>query len=455
MDYSNSFKQVILAMVSEKEHENSVFFKLKERLSATNIEVFLEDRGVLQQRNTYKPDIVLKRGDEVIAVIEVKGEIAFREHSNYSTWLKLYTDKLQDNYKSALFVITDGNRFLYDYLGIVEIVSSFDIFIKLILERDSTPYTVVSTSTYYKDLQEIIKEYDIKNRGLLDWIKGLDEKNSFEENGVSVRFSSVELENQFFLNLVGSVSDNQFCRYTSLNSLFTILEKQEQNMCSLVCMNDKGELYYVDDRVSMPYSSVPDNPNDCFILSLLPISHRDELTFWRLYGCDASGVCITYEVGKALKERRATGFYIAKVSYEQEDGCHPELDLINRLVSIGFKSRKVFTFRNWYIWKHFFKSHHFAVEDEVRLLYIPPKDSTAEVKWIRNEANLIVSKMLLFDLMAKTTHSKKQFPMTIEHVFIGPKITESQVIEQYDYMRSSNLSSIRAIEPSSIQDIYR
>ena len=207
MDYSNSFKQVILAMVSEKEHENSVFFKLKERLSATNIEVFLEDRGVLQQRNTYKPDIVLKRGDEVIAVIEVKGEIAFREHSNYSTWLKLYTDKLQDNYKSALFVITDGNRFLYDYLGIVEIVSSFDIFIKLILERDSTPYTVVSTSTYYKDLQEIIKEYDIKNRGLLDWIKGLDEKNSFEENGVSVRFSSVELENQFFLNLVGSVSD--------------------------------------------------------------------------------------------------------------------------------------------------------------------------------------------------------------------------------------------------------
>ena len=444
-------------MVSEKERENSVFLKLKERLSATSIEVFLEDRVLLQQRITYRPDIVLKKDDEVIAVIEVKGEVAFREHSNYSTWLKLYTDKLPENYKSALFVITDGNRFLYDYLGIVEIVTSFDLFIKLILENDSTPYTVVTASNYCKDLREIIREYDIKNRGLLDWIKGLEEKNSFEENGVSVRFSSDELENQFFLNLVGSVSDDKFCRYTSLNSLFTILEKQEQNMCSLVCMNDKGELYYVDDRVSMPYSSVPDDPNNCFILSLLPISHRDELTFWRLYGSDATGVCITYEVGQELKERRSSGFYLAKVSYEREDGSHPELDFINRLVSIGVKSGKVFTFRNWYIWKHFFKSHHFAVEDEVRLLYIPPQDSAAEAKWIKNEANLIVSKMLLFDLMTNTTssNSKKQFPMTIEHVFIGPKITEPQVIEQYDYMRSSNLSSISAIEPSSIQDIYR
>lgn len=113
------------------------------------------------------------------------------------------------------------------------------------------------------------------------------------------------------------------------------------------------------------------------------------------------------------------------------------------------------TLMNWYIWKHFFKSHHFAVEDEVRLLYIPPQDGATQVKWIKNEANLIVSKMLLFDLMTKTTSSKKQFPMTIEHVFIGPKITESQVIEQYDYMRSSNLSSISAIEPSSILYIYR
>lgn len=157
-----------MAMVSEIERENSVFLKLKERLSATNIEVLLGGRGGGSLGITYQPDIVLKKEDEIIAVIEVKGEVAFREHSNYSTWLKLYTDKLPENYKSALFVITDGNRYLYDYLGIVEIVTSFDLFIKLILENDSTPYTVVTTSKYYKELQEIIREYDIKNRGLLD-----------------------------------------------------------------------------------------------------------------------------------------------------------------------------------------------------------------------------------------------------------------------------------------------
>lgn len=439
--------------MSEKDLEIIVFSQLKDRLSATDIEVFLEYKGIFQHSVAYNPDIVLKRGDEVVAVIEVKGETAFREHYNYRTWLKQYADKISDSYKTAMFVITDGQRFLFDYLGIVEIITSFDLFIKLLLEKDSTPYTEVATSKYRKELERIIGEYDLKNDRLLDWLEGFEEKSIFEENGVSVRFCSQEIENQFFINLVGRVSDNILCRYTSLNSLFTILEKQEQNMCCLVCMNDKGELSYVDDKVSIPYVTVPDNPNNCFILSLMPVSHRDELTFWRLYGCDASGVCITYEVGKELKDGLAPGFYLAKVSYEREDGTHPELDFINRLVTGGFTFGKSFTFRNWHIWKHFFKSNHFAIEDEVRLLYIPPKDSTAEVKWIKNEANLIVSKMLRFDLMAKK--HKKLFPMTINHVYIGPKITEPQVIEQYDYMRSSNLSGIRAIEPSEIQNIYR
>lgn len=77
-----------MAMVSEKERENSVFLKLKERLSATNIEVLLGGRGGGSLGITYQPDIVLKKEDEIIAVIEVKGEVAFREHSNYSTRVK-------------------------------------------------------------------------------------------------------------------------------------------------------------------------------------------------------------------------------------------------------------------------------------------------------------------------------------------------------------------------------
>ena len=82
------------------------------------------------------------------------------------------------------------------------------------------------------------------------------------------------------------------------------------------------------------------------------------------------------------------------------------------------------------------------------------RDSTATVKWIKNETNLIVSKMLLFDLKAKPKH-KMLFPLSIDHVYIGPKITDPQVVEQFDYMRTCNLNTIKVIEPSSIQDIYR
>ena len=89
----------------------------------------------------------------------------------------------------------------------------------------------------------------------------------------------------FFQNLLGRTVDGKLCRYTSRENLFMILDTQ-QNMCCVVFMNDKGESNYFDDKISIQYESVPDDSNNCFIMSLLRIEHEDEdeLTYWRLYG---------------------------------------------------------------------------------------------------------------------------------------------------------------------------
>jgi len=71
-------------------------------------------------------------------------------------------------------------------------------------------------------------------------------------------------------------------------------------MCSITCMNDKGETSYADKYVGYgayanSTTSIKEN-NDCFILSCCNKDMVDNLTMWRLYGNDGKGVCLEYDV---------------------------------------------------------------------------------------------------------------------------------------------------------------
>lgn len=62
--------------------------------------------------------------------------------------------------------------------------------------------------------------------------------------------------------------------------------------------------------------------------------------------------------------------------------------------------------------------------------------------------------MVLFKLNPRSNTPIK-FPLYLSRVLIGPKITESDVVEQYRYMGKTNLKKIQSIEASSLADIYR
>ena len=48
-------------------------------------------------------------------------------------------------------------------------------------------------------------------------------------------------EDDFFKALLPKKKISKACRYTSLQSLFLLLKDKKHCMCSLTCMNDKGE----------------------------------------------------------------------------------------------------------------------------------------------------------------------------------------------------------------------
>lgn len=244
------------------------------------------------------------------------------------------------------------------------------------------------------------------------------------------------------------------CRYTTLNSLFLTLKDKTHAMCSITCMNDKGEIFYADKYVGQgAYAATSyaiQQNNDCFILSCCNERMKDNLTMWRLYGDNGMGVCLEYEVDNSLIDNER--FFFAPVSYGDE-AIHPELEFI-KAVRLWRDNGWRFDLKRWHIWKHFFKSYLFREEKEVRLVYIKPKTSKEKVEWIMDSSNNIVSRICKFSI------EKGQLPLNLTGALIGPKCSEQgSNVDQFNYMNSQQkVIPIKgwkpSIRPSDIED-YR
>ena len=227
-------------------------------------------------------------------------------------------------------------------------------------------------------------------------------------------------------NVCGS---KHVCRYTTLNSLFNTMKDGNHVMCSITCMNDKGETSYADKYVgyesfAISSKSIEEN-NECFILSFCD-KEPDDLTMWRLYGNDGKGVCLEYDVNCSKIDEEE--FFLAPVSYGESMKEHPSLDLIKR-IRLWNKCGWRFELKRWYIWKHFFKSYLFKDENEVRLLFVWNEDNCDTVEWIMDSTNSIVSRICKFPI------DNDRLPLTLTRVIIGPKCPEqASHVDQFNYM---------------------
>lgn len=280
-----------------------------------------------------------------------------------------------------------------------------------------------------QELTDDLGEYQI------NVIRGLFTEGTlnYDEKSASMWLSSY-VEDEFFKALLFSDHDikeyNHVCRYTSLKSLFLTMKNGSHVMCSITCMNDKGETSYADKCVGYgafanSTNSIKEN-NDCFILSCCNKDMVDNLTMWRLYGNDGKGVCMEYDVDIAKIDGK--DFFFAPVSYGKAINEHPTLDFIQK-IRHWKNNGWCFELKRWYIWKHFFKSYLFKEENEVRLLYIWTEDSKDRVEWIMDSTNNIASRICLFPI------SIGRLPLTMTSAIVGPKCPDQGThIEQFNYM---------------------
>lgn len=241
-------------------------------------------------------------------------------------------------------------------------------------------------------------------------------------------------EDEIFQLILGDKlpQDCHICRYTTLDSLFKMIDSCKHAMCSPISMNDPDEGEYADRF--MPWhvkrargEAEIDIDNSYFLLSCSEIDKLDDLTMWRLYGDKTKGVCIEYAIESDKVDNKK--YILSRVSYGQQDKngkeFHPELDFISYLQSKAISFGWYFSFAKWYIWKFFFKSWNYRDENEIRLVYIPDNSIDEEynrIKWYKDYTNGIINRMTLIPIgLGKRT----DFPLNINRIVLGPHSPEA------------------------------
>lgn len=397
-------------------------------------------------KNKRRQDIAILVDHKPVAFIECKlNARLFVEAGDYKRWLLSFSKPRETKY---LFVSDEHTCFFCQDDSFSEV--SFEEAVAIICEDIAKAGRKPLSRSIKKRLLEVVED-DAAASSILNTLSPDD----IEFDNKEPRFYLPQnVEDELFLCKLKRVEGKELCRYTTIDNLFELLKKEKQNMCNIVCMNDRGEYRYADTFVFEKSPKVGETGfnelDSCFVLSLLEGTQEDNLTMWRLYGDDAKGACLIYDVDDAMKKGIKEQFFLAKVSYGREDGTHPELAFFKKLVESVRVRKWSLYLRRWNIWKHFFKSHHFSIENEVRLMYYdsPVKRGKKEdYKWIKNSESQIVTKMQLFDFGG--------FPLKIKASLIGPKCEEHDLLARQFYLMADSTTDCKISVSSSDLKDYR
>lgn len=403
----------------------------------------------------WRPDFLILKGNYPFIVVEVKATHTLEQTFRQGFLTKDYR-YLAELIGADYFILTDVNR-----LHVYEVENSE---LPLNEVKNSAPPDGFSFDDIFdRLLQENLSEEDI-NRFKLDidyWIKktvselymseeriaSLDSAREFilseniydnltyDNNGRFFHFKQnyelglQDFEHRFFQTLVKSVTEQVICRYTTFESICATVEHKSYRMASHIAMNDRGEVDYVDKYIGHSYTALakmllPDirQLNQSYISSCTTADKEDDLTMYRLYAEDSRGVCLKFSVSNGCQNHN---LLVRKISYGQSRTQHVELDALRAIIStIHTKTGARFRFVYFDVWKHFFKSFDYAIEQEVRVLYLhSPGAVPNPVKsgWVTAYPDRILSKYVTFGLQ------DPNFPLKLQKIILGPNAPEKTV----------------------------
>ncbi len=209
--------------------------------------------------------------------------------------------------------------------------------------------------------------------------------------------------------------DGTVYRYTSLDTLFAMLNIGTYRMSGIVGMNDKSEIDYFDKECPIDTSGSSIRAlNETFISSCS--FHKDDLTMWRLYGDDAKGVCLEFDI--IPTDKRYDGFVLAPVSYAEKRDSHEALKLLKELSDLNVR------FADLNKWKHFFKPYDYNVEKEIRLMFYDNgryDNGVINRDWVKTWSHSIINPFVDFKL------NSSKFPLQLKQILLGPKMPERNI----------------------------
>lgn len=417
----------------ETEIAANVAKRFMEALFKTDLTIAIEDRWQTSFLTRWF-DIVIYKSANPLAIIEIKNSlknknILARATDQVRSAISITSSRYGIVTDNEVFFLYDRNEREQDFVEL-----PFEIIIGKIVNPERIKILKKDKREVINIITEAANLYLSDNVEFLNFIKSTSflSRLTFDLRTNSYTFSDgnegiLAFENQFFNKMFGEFTDNKICRYTSLNTIFSMLNYNSFRMNGLVGMNDKSEVNYVDNYlngVEKPLIKEHYNTiialNNRYITSCTKFSRKDDLTLWRLYAEDAKGVCLTFQI---KKENLSNHILLQRVKYADINGRHNELDFLKHIkdkveLITGFK----FEFKKIGYWKHFFKPHDYEIEEEVRLLIID--DNTLDkIKsdWVMTFTHSIVNPVMDFRLNSKT------FPIQLREIMLGPKCSEQEI----------------------------
>ncbi len=378
-------------------------------------------------------DLVIYKGSNPLAVVEVKESftnknILARATDQVRSALTITSARFDIATDSITFYFYDRENFEADFVA-----TSFDDIVLKLVELKHINITERDKEKVAEIINEVIKRQMSERNELNDLLnnRSLISNIDFDQNSNSFYFLSKDaginsFENQFFMRMFGQFNEKTICRYTTMNTIFSMLNYLSFRMNGLVGMNDKSEVNYVESYLAgneKPLSKQHHGSitaiNNRYITSCTTIANKDNLTLWRLYADDSRGVCLVFNT---VDTNLNSHVLLQKVKYADKDGKHTELELLKEIrrqvVELtGFP----FEFRNLGYWKHFFKPYEYSIEDEVRLLIIDdPSIPSIKKDWVLTYTHSIVNPIIDFQL------NGSRFPLHLKEVLLGPKCPEQE-----------------------------
>lgn len=370
-------------------------------------------------------DFSIEISNRTIAIIELRGSLvlALYDYSNIEKYAS------QNNIR--LIILSDGEKFIITDRRNpnTKQTVSFNEFIEFLNYKEE-----IDVNRLKQEIAEKIKDIILESnfRFLKEQIDGIINQisNGIDFNEIDQSFSFRNptdidnIENRIFRLLLKEDKPlTKIYRYTTLNTIYSMLNYNSFRMNCLVGMNDTTEVNYAENYITgtnRDYTQAPwqtvDAYNRRFISSCS--LKEDDLTQWRLYADDSKGVCLVLSVDEKLLNSK---FVLKRISYGEKDGSHPELDFITKIIATLKTELNIdFDFKTLTTWRHFFKPFDYTVEAEVRLLFVL-HDEDVKKGWLLTNSHSILNPYVEFKL------NDDGLPVQLTEIVLGPKCPEKEI----------------------------